>query len=352
MEDLHLIGVHDDGAHLLLGGPDGARFRLPIDAALRSAVKREPGRQGLLTIDVEGELRPRDVQVLIRQGVSVDEVAIRSGWSVEKVDRFAGPIVAEREYVAGLARAGRLRGRGPSALAPTQAPTLENRVNERLTNRGVEPSVASWDAWRPSDGPWTVAVSFPAGGRQRQASWRYDPADQTLEAADDEARWLSEDEPEPVDVVTGATGGPEASEPARSGDAVYDLEADGGMSGGREGGTDAPVDLMTAMRERSAADRRRSRPARRPAAKGFTDEPLPLEGGDTTPLPTGSDDPGPAASVEGAGAGGTATGEPGGPGHDPAGEAPEPSRKKSSRRGRPSVPAWDDIVFGKRSDTD
>ncbi|HOT56515.1 MAG TPA: septation protein SepH, partial [Ornithinibacter sp.] len=36
MQDLRLIGVHEDGQHLLLANADGGRFRLPLDEALRA----------------------------------------------------------------------------------------------------------------------------------------------------------------------------------------------------------------------------------------------------------------------------------------------------------------------------
>ncbi|WP_281445447.1 septation protein SepH, partial [Paenarthrobacter nicotinovorans] len=42
MQDLRLVGVHDDGGHLLLSGPGGAMFQLPIDEALRAAASRTP----------------------------------------------------------------------------------------------------------------------------------------------------------------------------------------------------------------------------------------------------------------------------------------------------------------------
>jgi len=31
MQDLRLIGVHEDGQHLLLADPEGNRYRLPLD---------------------------------------------------------------------------------------------------------------------------------------------------------------------------------------------------------------------------------------------------------------------------------------------------------------------------------
>src|SRR6476661_7774486 len=137
MQDLRLIGVHEDGEHLLLAAADGTRFRVRIDEPIRAAVRRDRPRLGQLQIEVDGGLRPRDVQALIRAGASAEEVAERAGWPVEKVRRYEGPIIAEREHVAGLAREVRVRGRGSSGAS---APTLATRVNQRLAGRGVEPT--------------------------------------------------------------------------------------------------------------------------------------------------------------------------------------------------------------------
>ncbi|HNV13545.1 MAG TPA: septation protein SepH, partial [Dermatophilaceae bacterium] len=191
MQDLRLIGVDDDGGHLLLASVDGARFRVPLDESLRAAARRDRPRLGQLQIEIEGGMRPRDVQAMVRAGMSADEVAERSGWTVEKVHKYEGPILAEREYVAGLGRAVRLRQRGGSGPSTT----LGQRVADRLTARGVEADSIEWDAWRREGPEWTVAVNFSAGGRVRQGTWAFDVASRSLHAKDDEARWLSEDEP-------------------------------------------------------------------------------------------------------------------------------------------------------------
>ena len=173
MQDLQLIGVHEDGEHLLLSGAEGARFRMPVDEPLRAAIRHDRPRLGRLQTESDGGLRPRDVQALIRAGASAEETAERAGWPVEKVHRYEGPILAEREHVAGLARAARLRTRS-GASTGASAPTLSARVSERLKGRGVDPREARWDSWRAEDGPWTVVLTFAAGGRQRQASWSFD----------------------------------------------------------------------------------------------------------------------------------------------------------------------------------
>ena len=132
MHHLRLVGVHEDGLHLLLADDAGNRFSLPLDEALRAAARRDRTRLGQLQIETGGGARPKDVQAMIRSGLTSEEVAERAGWPVEKVHRYEGPILAEREHVAGLARRARLRPRGGSHGS---APTLEARVIERLRTR-------------------------------------------------------------------------------------------------------------------------------------------------------------------------------------------------------------------------
>ncbi len=302
MQDLRLIGVHEDGLHLLLAGADGERFRVPLDDALRAAARRDRPHLGQLQIEIDGGLRPRDVQAMVRGGASAEEVAERSGWSVEKVRKYEGPILAERAHVADLARQVRLRARGGSGGDRT--PTLAVRVGERMRARGVDPDANAWDAWRsPDGGRWTVVLTFAAGGRQRQASWHFDLVSRTVDAVDDEARWLSEEE------STGTGPNPANPVAAQRPTTVYDVEAEGGVTSatavtpvtpaGRA--PDEPVDLMTAMRERSTVRGRRSggrrkapSPTELPGAGRTPDDALPLEALAYDPA---SDGPPPPAHV-------------------------------------------------------
>ncbi len=340
MQDLRLIGVHEDGHHLLLAGADGARFQVPLDDTLRAAARRDRPRLGQLQIELDTGLRPREVQAMIRSGASAEDVAERSGWTVEKVRKYEGPILAERAYVADLARQVRMRVRG--ATGGGDVATLTSRVATRMRGRGVDPSTSEWDAWRsPDDGRWTVVVSFAAGGRERQASWAFDPVARTVDAADDEARWLSEDE-EPS-----AKGPlPRAGAATPRATTVYDVEAEGGVGAAITGPRphrDDPVDLMTAMRERStvrgrrSTGRRKAAPTELPGSHDAPADALPLERLDYDPAVDGppppahghpEDLPAPAAT------------------DDPSSERVDAAR----RGGRASVPSWDDIMFGARRD--
>jgi hypothetical protein len=424
MQDLQLIGVHEDGEHLLLSGPGDERFRMPVDDALRAAIRRDRPRLGQLQLEVDGGLRPRDVQALIRAGASAEEAARRAGWPVEKVHRYEGPILAEREHVAGLAQQARLRSRSHGANSGT--PTLAVRVTERLKERDVEVTDASWDSWRTEGRPWTVVLTFAAGGRQRQASWTYDLADRTVSAVDDEARWLSEEVEEPRGPIPAPRQHPVSGRRTT----VYDVEADGGLRPGtHEERHEDPLDLMTAMRKRSTARGRRKSGGRSGSAasepagdvgsaeQASPEQAAPLTHGDQrhlehssdsgfasmpssadaglrpNPSPATDDEPDYQQGVAEAAArsrparahddGGRdddrahnsrahnsrADDDRGYEGHaqedsaaeqvdEPARQArskPQPKRRAREavrKTGRPSVPAWDEIMFGSKSGVD
>lgn len=228
MQDLQLVGVHDDGEHVMLVSTDGQRYRLHIDDALRAAVRRDRARLGQLQIQIDGGMRPKDIQARIRAGATAEEVADASGLAVEHVRRYEGPVLAEREHVCELARRLPVRHRDGSG----RSPQLEVLVDERLTARGVADGT-TWDAWRRDDTTWTVELVFRAGSKERRAQWAFDMARSTVEALDDESRWLS--------AVEGAEAGPL---PGRRLSAVkervYDVEADGGVRESRRRGR-APV---------------------------------------------------------------------------------------------------------------
>jgi Protein of unknown function (DUF3071) len=377
MQDLQLIGVREDGEHLLLTGADGERFQMPIDDALRAAIRRDRPRLGQLQIEVDGGLRPRDVQALIRAGASSEEAASRAGWSVEKVHRYEGPILAEREHVATLAQRARLRSRTGLSTG-SSAPTLSARVAERLKARNVEVTDASWDSWRNEGGPWTVVLTFAAGGRQRQASWSFDLADRTVSAVDDEARWLSEEE---VQEPNGPIPAARLRPPAGRDTSVYDLEAEGGLRAATpHEHQEDPLDLMTAMRKRSTA-RGRRRPGSRGGPNGSSMTATSAPDAESHPqertLPLTDLEPDPemappasehehASAVSDLADEGSATGnsspevdqESDESAQEPAGQPlsksrpKRPARETSRKTGRPSVPAWDEIMFGSRPGVD
>ncbi len=187
MGELELVGLHEDGEHLVLVAADGQRFRVRIDDPLRAAVRRDRPQLEQLRAEQAGSLSPREIQSRIRAGATAQEVADAAGVPVEAVRRYEGPVLAEREYVAEQARATRV-GRDSGA------PLLGELVTDRLAARGVDVASLSWDAAREGTGPWTVVARFVVSEEPREARWSYDPVRRTVVADEDEARWLSETE--------------------------------------------------------------------------------------------------------------------------------------------------------------
>ena len=94
MQDLRLVGVHDDGEHLLLSGTGGEMFQLPIDEALRVAASRTSAKTASSAAAPPIAMSPRDIQTRIRNGATAAEVAELSGIPLEKVQRYEGPVLA------------------------------------------------------------------------------------------------------------------------------------------------------------------------------------------------------------------------------------------------------------------
>lgn len=193
MQDLTLVGVHDDGEHLVLADAEGRRFRLPLDDSLRTAARRDRAPRLITRVEpTDNRMRPREIQARIRAGQTAEEVAETAGVPLEHVRRYEGPVLAEREYVAQQARRVQVRRTAGSLTAPT----LDEIVTQRLSHRAVDTEATVWDAWRSDDGTWTVQLSFESGGRNRQARWSYDTHVRHVAPMDDEARWLTEPEHE------------------------------------------------------------------------------------------------------------------------------------------------------------
>lgn len=348
MVELELVGIHSDGEHLIVMAPDGERYRLVIDEALRAAVRRD--RPHLEKVRSSGGMRPRDIQVQIRAGASAEEIAEASGLPIETVRRYEGPVLAEREHVSRRAQALPI-GRD------SDAPILGDVVLDRLATRGVDTDGISWDARRNGQEPWHVLVRFSSGEKLREATWEVDLTARMTRAVDDEARWLSETDLE----------SPSARRHLQSvrSAPVYD-QADDDHEGTTEAGLAESLQAVDAGLERDARD------AEAPESRQDEDEATaallaelnasrgvrpgaPEDEGVQEPMLW--DDPPPAHPSASHPEETPASPEvlsP--PGEQPAVEAedeqeskPAP-RRRTRRTRRTSVPSWDEIVFGAKND--
>jgi hypothetical protein len=204
MRALRLVGPDEDGTSLIVeaveagdsDGSEGERFTLPLDDRLRSLAKAETDRQSMspqtgVSADSGGPTpTPREIQVRVRAGESAEAVAEDAGIPLERVMRFAYPVLQERMRVTDEARRARARRGGDGLLVP-----FGELIDSRLARHAIDPSSVRWDAFRREDGGWTVTAWFSSYERDRSAKFSFALANRTVSALDDTAADLLSDRP-------------------------------------------------------------------------------------------------------------------------------------------------------------
>ncbi|MCV2489637.1 septation protein SepH [Geodermatophilus sp. YIM 151500] len=180
MRSVRLVGLSDDGRSLVLALDDGdERLTLPVDDRLRAAARGDARRLGQIDVGLGNDLPPRVIQARIRSGRTPEQVAAESGTSVERIMRFAHPVLQERARVAEQARSARVR---LSESTPTVA--LEQFMSDRLRLLGTDVDDVTWDAYRSDDGSWQVTGAWRAGESAGTACWTLDVQARTVTPSD------------------------------------------------------------------------------------------------------------------------------------------------------------------------
>lgn len=176
MRELKVVGLDVDGKHIICEADSGEKFVLRSDERLRAAARGDKAassraeNQIMMDVEVHSVLRPREIQSKIRAGASVEQVAKASGVPIERVERFAHPVLLERSRAAELATAAHpVLADGPAVL------TLLETITTALVARGLDPDATNWDAWRNEDGRWTVQMGWKAGRSDNVAHFRFTP---------------------------------------------------------------------------------------------------------------------------------------------------------------------------------
>ncbi|HVL83542.1 MAG TPA: septation protein SepH [Pseudonocardia sp.] len=322
MRALRVVGITEDGGEVCVVLEDPARrerYSVPADERLRAAARGDVTRLGQIAIELESQLRPREIQARIRAGESVEQVAAAAGATQEKIERFAYPVLLERSRTAELARrAHPVRAEGPDAR------TLEEVVAHTFGMRGQEYEKADWDSWKGEDGRWVAALSWRAGRSDNSAHWTYQPGAHggTVTALDENASDLVEGLP---------------ARPLRTVGPVID------MSRSEDGAAPSPQPAeplrAAAGSDTLRADLSRDRAASRPGTPEPR-RPTPPEQLDPARERPADPDPAPADTPADAQ-----------PPAEPAADAPaepSPAPVKRTRKGKPVMPSWDEVLLGVR----
>src|ERR1700761_3482872 len=105
MRELKVVGLDIDGKRIVCEAEGlGEKFLLRPDDRLRAAVRGDKigPNQPQNDTEVPSVLRPKEIQAKIRAGASVEQVASAAGDDIERVRRFASPVLLERSRAAEL----------------------------------------------------------------------------------------------------------------------------------------------------------------------------------------------------------------------------------------------------------
>ncbi len=362
MRVLRVLGIAENGAHLVCvdtePGEDASdSFALPIDDRLRAAVRGDLSRFGQLEIEMEPQLRPREIQSRIRAGASVEQVAAAAGCTPQRIERYAYPVLMERTTIAQRARRTHpLRSAAMGSIGAANAQrTLEEIVAGTLADRGQQQEV-TWDAFRDERG-WTVTVTWRAGRSENRAEWAYHsgPDGGSVTARNQDATDLVEPAPKPLRTVgdeslrEGLSRGGDGSRGSRARRAV---KAGSALAEGRRPGPVEPTedhrDEAGAAPAHGAADASSDRHDAGRDAEEYLVEGTVTDERSGAALPGGGGDDDHQVRATG-----TTGAAPAG-----AGAASTPARSgdgsatgsRAARRGhRPPMPSWEDVLLGTRA---
>lgn len=180
------MGLSHDGLSLIVATASGEELAIPVDDRLHATLRGDRPRLGQLEIEMDNALGPRDIQSRIRSGDSLEEVGRVAGIPLDRVERFAAPVLAEREHVALLAMSSSVRRKGETSGHRL----LRVALTERLQKRGVDIDTVDWDSYRRDDGRWSVSADYRSGESGRQAVFLFDLQGRFSVAGNDEARWV------------------------------------------------------------------------------------------------------------------------------------------------------------------
>jgi len=322
---------------------------------------------------------------MVRAGRTRAEIAAETGLEEADIERYEAPVLAERRYILERAHA------VPVRLSPTDAEEQEfgTVIAERLV--ALDAIDPEWSSWRDEQAGWMVALTFTAQGNEHRAVWSFEHRKAVLAPLTPDADSLSKQgtigdrlipklraveaeerfdsgafDPERLiadfeieDDAAPQPSGPVAPDHPSTGSVpIVNLEAEYARRQQIEERaikTPEPetpnlgqtADLLDALRKRRG-ERAASEHAEPAAEAPALRDPVQLPGAGAPAAEAAPAAPSIAEpTVDDSAPSGVDVNDEAP--KQPLGPAPDKSRRG---KGRASIPSWDDILFGTRSDED
>lgn len=111
-------------------------------------------------------MSPREIQIRVRSGATIEELAEEIGVTEARIEPYAHPVLLERARIADLAKQSHpIRENGPAKL------TLWEILATAFATRGHDLTTARWDAYKDATNQWIVRVDWKAGLSDNYAEW-------------------------------------------------------------------------------------------------------------------------------------------------------------------------------------
>lgn len=406
MNELRFVRRED--LALIVANDAGEEFRLIVDDTVLSELRHLSKRDRQA-----GRVKPREIQALIRAGKSRAQVAEETGLEEADIERFEEPVLAERRYILELAQAVAVRteasGDSDQHFGGVIAERLiglgvedsdwsswkDEETGWMIGLDFIAHDVAHRAVWAFAHRKGTLSPVNPDAvnlSKQGEIGDRLIPKLRAVDSEDKTGRFDSgafdhselpiedaeatEQQPEDQPAAAGAAASP-VDTPSAPAPSLTDANAEYErrekidhraikMDDSEEIDLSQTADLLDALRKRRGEREQSARSSEAPASEAsetgpqlstppvLADEPVPVT---QAPSPRSiwgaagvTGDQGNPAPVAKMPAGPTAVKPVADPAAEPAAEKPETD--KAARKGRASIPSWDDILFGTRSDED
>jgi hypothetical protein len=159
MRDLRVVDIVD--TTVVAVDENGDEFRIALDDALIARLRVARSEASSTKVS------PREIQALIRAGLSAQDVVRVSGATLDDVERYEGPVLAERDYVLTSALATQIVSEDG-----TLGGAFGTHVRSRLESLGAHEQ--RWVAWKDASEGWIVKVEFSSKNIDHDARWSFD----------------------------------------------------------------------------------------------------------------------------------------------------------------------------------
>lgn len=178
MDELRV--VRRENQSLIVANDAGEEFRLFVDSSALAELRhlaRQPSEGS--------KVSPREIQSLVRAGKTRAEIAQLTGADEIDIERYEEPVLAERRFILSSAQSVPVRANP----ADQQEQEFGTVIAERLI--GLNARNIEWSSWRDEEAGWMIGLAFDSYDVSHRAVWSFEHRKNVLAPISPDATTLS-----------------------------------------------------------------------------------------------------------------------------------------------------------------